>query len=189
VLFDSEEPSTLIRSGRRTLTLFGQLGTAFGLAITTIVYNAVLERDSRSLGVDLGVSGPAAAPRVAQLHAYQDASWGAFAFGILGKLTCCVSFLGLCALLSPSVVAVPSDPPLVLNGQSLRTVHDYGMCYSKFGRLLMLPPFLFLTSLPLPWPPALAACLIGVVSMAKVGIVGHREDARPEGDTVELGER
>ena len=65
--------------------MFGQLGTAFGLAITTIIYNTVLERDSRSLGVDLDVSGSAAAPRVAQLHAYQDASWGAFGFGILGK--------------------------------------------------------------------------------------------------------
>lgn len=39
--------------------------------------------------------------------------------------------------------------------------------------------------LPLPSP----ACLIGIVSMAKVGIVGQRGDAKPEGDTVELGER
>lgn len=88
VPFDSEEPCTLIRAGRMMLTRFGQLGTAFGLAITTIVYNTVLERDSRSLGVDLNVSGSAAAPRAAQLHGYHDANWGAFAFGIFGESTC-----------------------------------------------------------------------------------------------------
>ncbi|KAF9649381.1 MFS general substrate transporter [Thelephora ganbajun] len=92
-----------------------QVGTAFGLAITTIVYNAVLESDARSLGVDLNVHG-SAVPRAAQLHAYQDANWGAFAFGIL-------------------------------------------------------------------------ACLIAIVSMAKVGVVGQRGDAKPKEDTVELGER
>jgi len=97
-------------------TVMTQLGTAFGLAITTIIYNAVLERDSRSLGVDLDVSGSAGAPRVAQLHAYQSASWGAFGFGVL-------------------------------------------------------------------------ACLIGVVSMAKVGIVGYRGEVKPEEESVELGER
>ena len=93
MLFDSEEPCTLIQAGRGKLTRFGQLGTSFGLAITTIVYNTVLERDSRSLGVDLDVPG-SAAPRAAELNAYHGANWGAFAFGILGKLTFLFPSLG-----------------------------------------------------------------------------------------------
>jgi len=97
-------------------TVMTQLGTAFGLAITTIVYNTVLENESTSLGVDLETLGSNAAPRSAQLHAYQAAAWGAFAFGIF-------------------------------------------------------------------------ACLIAVVSMAKVGIVGHRVAPKPEEVNVELGER
>ena len=116
--FDSEETSTLIQAGRWMLTRFGQLGTAFGLAITTIVYNAVLERDSRSLGVDLNVSGQAAAPRAAQLNAYRDASWGAFGFGILGKLTC--SFPSLGSFLFLLSWRFPSNSPFVPNRQSLR---------------------------------------------------------------------
>ena len=78
------KPCSLMRA---ELTRFGQLGTSFGLAITTIIFNSALETDSRSLGVDLDVPG-SAAPRAAQLHAYNHANWGAFAFGVLGKLTC-----------------------------------------------------------------------------------------------------
>ena len=125
MVFDSEEPPLLIRAGRRELTRFGQLGTAFGLAITTIVYNAVLEKDSRSLGVDLDVSGSAAAPRVAQLHAYRGASWGAFAFGILGEFVgIFASFLGFYALLFLLFAAVPSYPPFAPKRESLRSGHD-----------------------------------------------------------------
>ena len=108
------------------LTRFGQLGTAFGLAITTIVYNTILERDSLALGVDLDVSGSAAAPRAAQLQGYHVASWGAFAFGVLGKLTC-VSILGLYSFV-PAVVAVPSGPPSVLKRQSLRRTRLITAC-------------------------------------------------------------
>jgi len=92
-----------------------QLGTSFGLTITTIVYNTVLETDSRSLGVDLDVPG-SAPPRAAELRAYHFANWGAFAFGAL-------------------------------------------------------------------------ACVIGILSMAKVGIVGQGPGPKPEDETVELGER
>jgi len=99
--FDSEETFTLIRAGRGKLTRFGQVGTSFGLAITTIVFNTVLERDSLALGVDLDAPGFHEAPRPAQLNAYQAANWGAFAFGILGELTFFTSFLGLYALFVP----------------------------------------------------------------------------------------
>ncbi|TFY77723.1 hypothetical protein EWM64_g6288 [Hericium alpestre] len=60
-----------------------QLGTAFGLAITTIVFNRVLASQSRDLGVAVNDAGTNA-PRPAQLKAYQAAEWAAFAFGILG---------------------------------------------------------------------------------------------------------
>lgn len=42
---------------------------------------------------------------------------------------------------------------------------------------------------PPPLPLPLAACVITVASMAKVGIVGQRGDANPEAESVELGER
>jgi len=93
-----------------------QVGTSFGLAITTMVFNSVLERDSLRLGVDLDAPGHNEAPRSAELNAYQAANWGAFAFGIL-------------------------------------------------------------------------ACLITIVSMAKVGIVGQRGDRKPEEESVEMGKR
>lgn len=115
------------------LTRFGQLGTAFGLAITTIVYNTILERDSLALGVDLDVSGSAAAPRAAQLQGYHVASWGAFAFGVLGKLTC-VSFLGLysfCPCCRGGSLGSPIRPE---KAKPEKDAIDYGMCYSKFGR-------------------------------------------------------
>lgn len=47
-------------------------------------------------------------------------------------------------------------------------------------------PFPFLSHL---LAASLAACLIAIVSMAKVGVVGQRGDAKEEEDTVELGER
>ena len=43
---------------------------------------------------------------------------------------------------------------------------------------------------PFPFIPfSLTACIIALVSMAKVGIVGQRGEAKPEEDTLELGER
>jgi hypothetical protein len=69
-----------------------QLGASFGLAITTIVYNATLKRRSRDVGVDVNLSGTNA-PRFAQLDAYKAAMWGAFALGIFGSLLA-AAFLG-----------------------------------------------------------------------------------------------
>jgi len=42
---------------------------------------------------------------------------------------------------------------------------------------------------PFPFTSSPAACLITIVSMAKVGIVGQREDTKPGEESVELGER
>jgi len=134
VLFDSEETFILIQARRGKLTRFGQLGTSFGLAITTIVYNNVVEKDSLALGVDLDAPGRVEAPRSAQLNAYHAANWGAFAFGILGEST----------FLLPSWDSTPFSP--LCRGGSLgspirpeqakpaKDVIGYVMCYSKFGR-------------------------------------------------------
>ncbi|OCH91774.1 efflux transporter [Obba rivulosa] len=72
----------------QTLT---QLGGAFGLAISTIVYNSRLTRVSLEYGVVVNMDGTNA-PAPAQLLAIKDAMWAGFAFGILGSLLA-ISFL------------------------------------------------------------------------------------------------
>lgn len=62
-----------------------QLGAAFGLAITTIVFDSSLASASRPYGVVVNQDGTNA-PRPAQLIAYKDALWSGFAFGIFGGL-------------------------------------------------------------------------------------------------------
>ncbi|EJF56000.1 efflux transporter [Dichomitus squalens LYAD-421 SS1] len=66
----------------QTLT---QLGTAFGLAISTVVFNATQKNQAESLGVTLNQGGTNA-PKSAQLTAYKDAMWSGFAFGLFGFL-------------------------------------------------------------------------------------------------------
>ncbi|OCH86167.1 efflux transporter [Obba rivulosa] len=66
----------------QTLT---QLGTSFGLAISTIVYNSTLSKASLQRGVVVNINGTNA-PRSAQLVAYKDAMWTGFAFGIAGSV-------------------------------------------------------------------------------------------------------
>lgn len=67
-----------------TLTLFAflinqQLGTALGITVTTIIFNRVkrMQQDHKE----------------GDLHAYQAAQWGAFAFGILGKFSLALALL------------------------------------------------------------------------------------------------
>ncbi|KIP11053.1 hypothetical protein PHLGIDRAFT_173914 [Phlebiopsis gigantea 11061_1 CR5-6] len=62
-----------------------QLGSSFGLSITTIIYNSVLTNESKTFGVAVNKSGTNA-PRSAQLDAYKAAMWGGFAFGIIGAV-------------------------------------------------------------------------------------------------------
>ncbi|OSC97840.1 efflux transporter [Trametes coccinea BRFM310] len=68
----------------QTLT---QVGTAFGIAISTIVYNATLSKSAKQHGVQVNKSGTNA-PRAAQLVAYRDAFWTGAAFGFVGELAC-----------------------------------------------------------------------------------------------------
>ncbi|KAI0761546.1 efflux transporter [Trametes elegans] len=70
----------------QTLT---QVGVAFGIAISTIVFNTTLGKTAREYGVEVNKSGTNA-PREAQLVAYKDAMWTGFAFGLFGALLAAV---------------------------------------------------------------------------------------------------
>ena len=63
----------------QTLT---QLGTAFGLAISTVVFNATLSSETTAA---LGGGDVGDPPREAQLTAYKDTMWAGFAFGMVGE--------------------------------------------------------------------------------------------------------
>ncbi|KDQ58837.1 hypothetical protein JAAARDRAFT_127904 [Jaapia argillacea MUCL 33604] len=71
-----------------------QLGTAFGLTISTIVFNRVLKRGSLKLGVVPDASGMNV-PLPAQLKAYEAAQWTAFGFGMLATLLAIVFLRGV----------------------------------------------------------------------------------------------
>ncbi|TDL21101.1 MFS general substrate transporter [Rickenella mellea] len=75
----------------QTLT---QLGTAFGLAITTIVHNRVLRREALKLGFDT-TQPLQGAPAPAQLKSYRAAQWAAFAFPIFGAVLAVVFLRGV----------------------------------------------------------------------------------------------
>ena len=66
----------------QTLT---QIGTAFGLAISTVVFNQTMGREASKFGV--GADGTV--PPAGQLVAYKDTMWVGFAFGAFGALSCC----------------------------------------------------------------------------------------------------
>ncbi|GBE78863.1 efflux transporter [Sparassis crispa] len=90
----------------QTLT---QLGGAFGLAITTIVYDATLKRVSLQDGVVINVNGTNA-PAPAQLRAYKDAFFTASAFNFLGALLAIV-FLRTAGVVGDSGKSGDGDPP------------------------------------------------------------------------------
>ena len=58
------------------------IGSAIGVSVSTIVFNAVLGAQSSRLGIVLDVQRDNA-PRSAQLEAYKAAMWTGFTFGIL----------------------------------------------------------------------------------------------------------
>jgi len=65
-----------------------QLGTSFGLAITTLVFDRVRRMQSADEGVTVGNGFDSLAPPRAQLLAYRAAEWGGFGFGIAATLLC-----------------------------------------------------------------------------------------------------
>ncbi|KAI0761550.1 efflux transporter [Trametes elegans] len=70
----------------QTLT---QVGTAFGIALATIVFDTTLDEQGRKEGVVVDKAG-ANAPRTAQLVAYKDAMWTGCAFGLCGSILAAV---------------------------------------------------------------------------------------------------
>ncbi|KAG2354796.1 major facilitator superfamily domain-containing protein [Suillus spraguei] len=62
-----------------------QIGTAFGLTISTIVFNTVVDKESAKLGVTVNSSGTNA-PMSAQLTGYKDAQWTGAAFALMAAL-------------------------------------------------------------------------------------------------------
>ncbi|CCM06311.1 uncharacterized protein FIBRA_08562 [Fibroporia radiculosa] len=70
-----------------------QLGSAFGLAITTIVYDSQLSKESRKYGVIVNQNGTNAPP-AAQLASYKGAMWAGFAIGVLGTVLAALCLRG-----------------------------------------------------------------------------------------------
>jgi hypothetical protein len=65
-----------------------QLGTSFGLAITTLIYNRVRIAESARLGVTVLDDFNTHTPLRAQLLAYRAAEWGGFGFGVVAAILC-----------------------------------------------------------------------------------------------------
>ncbi|KAI0794177.1 efflux transporter [Fomes fomentarius] len=75
-----------------------QLGTSFGLAISTVVYDAALERRARQMGVDYDVNaggGGGSVPSEALLVATKDAMWTGSAFAFVGAVFAFVFLRGV----------------------------------------------------------------------------------------------
>ena len=64
-----------------------QIGTAIGLSVSTIVYNAVLENGSKNAGIILDANTDNA-PKDVQLRAYHDAMWVGFGFSMFCEFNC-----------------------------------------------------------------------------------------------------
>lgn len=99
---------------RVLITFCRQLGGAFGLAITTIIFNETLSKQSRKVGIEVDKDG-LGAPRAAQESAYRAAMWGGFAFALLGAVLAAVflSSVGVIGERKPSskqTVQSPEDP-------------------------------------------------------------------------------
>ncbi|KAG1904897.1 major facilitator superfamily domain-containing protein [Suillus fuscotomentosus] len=62
-----------------------QIGATFGLTISTIVFNTVVDRESAKLGVNVNSSGTNV-PMSVQLVGYKDAQWTSAAFALMGAL-------------------------------------------------------------------------------------------------------
>lgn len=74
------EQGTNFRTYGTARVLYIQLGTSFGLAITTIVYNRIATQGSLELHT---TTGPIPLPQ-AQLAGYRAAQWTAFSFAMCG---------------------------------------------------------------------------------------------------------
>jgi len=71
-----------------------QIGTSFGLAVTTIVFDKIVARDSLRLGHAINASDTTA-PRAAQLSGYRAAQWTAVGFGFCSALLAAIFLRGV----------------------------------------------------------------------------------------------
>ncbi|KAI6037704.1 major facilitator superfamily domain-containing protein [Pisolithus marmoratus] len=71
-----------------------QIGTAFGLTITTIVFDRVVSSESAKLGVTLNSTG-SNAPLAANLKGYRAAQWTAAAFPLLAAILAALFLRGV----------------------------------------------------------------------------------------------
>jgi len=62
-----------------------QIGTSFGVTITTIVFDRTVARDSKRLGY-MGITSDTTAPPSAKISGYRAAQWTAFGFAVLSAL-------------------------------------------------------------------------------------------------------
>lgn len=58
-----------------------QIGSAFGLTLTTITFNSVVTSESKKMGIPVNLAGSNAA----DLKGYKAAQWTAAAFPLLGE--------------------------------------------------------------------------------------------------------
>jgi len=85
-----------------------QIGTAFGLTVTTIVFNSVIDTQSAKLGVVVN-SSQTNAPQSAQLDAYRAAQWTSAAFPFLAAVLA-VLFLRGVGVVGHKKPPRPEDP-------------------------------------------------------------------------------
>ena len=77
------------RLRKRVKLCLNQIGTSFGVTITTIVFDKIVARDSKRLGYT-SITSDTTAPPSAQISGYRAAQWTAFGFAVLceySKLT------------------------------------------------------------------------------------------------------
>ncbi|KAH7107765.1 putative efflux transporter [Auriculariales sp. MPI-PUGE-AT-0066] len=89
-----------------------QLGSAFGIAISTIVHDAGVRGEMRKQGISDHLEDVATAPHAAQLRGYRDGFWTSFAFVIFGMV------LGALFLRRVGVVGDKSPKKVVVDDQS-----------------------------------------------------------------------
>ncbi|KIJ11533.1 the Drug:H+ antiporter-2 family [Paxillus involutus ATCC 200175] len=71
-----------------------QIGTAFGLTVSTIVFNSVVEKESAKLGVTVNSTGTNA-PQSAELLGYRAAQWTGSGFPILAAILALIFLRGV----------------------------------------------------------------------------------------------
>lgn len=91
----------------QTLT---QLGTALGLAVTTIVHNSVLKNAAGAVDDATAANLDEDASRSAQLKAYHAAQWAAFAFGVFASVLAAIFLRGVGVIGDRHGQRPPPDP-------------------------------------------------------------------------------